>query len=121
MQSIRKMEDMARRCNTGLKHATGLYFKVVDSDDWVNEEAYQKVLENSEKVWCMVRRPLICWLPTLSMKRKGQSGKKVMNYHTAFPKDKVFTWKDVKFFMTGQYILMHSCYLLYRIAASSVD
>ena len=31
--------------NTGLKNATGVFFKVVDSDDWVNEEAYQKVLE----------------------------------------------------------------------------
>ena len=31
--------------NTGLAHATGLYFKVVDSDDWLNEEAYRKVLE----------------------------------------------------------------------------
>ena len=29
---------------TGLKNATGLYFKVVDSDDWVDEEAYPKVL-----------------------------------------------------------------------------
>ena len=26
--------------NTGLTHATGLYFKVVDSDDWVNKKAY---------------------------------------------------------------------------------
>ena len=26
--------------NTGLKHATGRFFKVVDSDDWVNEYAY---------------------------------------------------------------------------------
>ena len=25
--------------NTGLAHATGLNFKVVDSDDWLNEEA----------------------------------------------------------------------------------
>ena len=25
--------------NTGLKNATGLYFKVVDSDDWVDEES----------------------------------------------------------------------------------
>ena len=25
--------------NTGLKNATGLYFKVVDSDDWVNKDA----------------------------------------------------------------------------------
>ena len=61
--------------NTGLKNATGVFFKVVDSDDWVNEEAYQKVLETLRSL-CMVRRPLICWLPTLSMKRKGQSGKR---------------------------------------------
>ena len=30
--------------NTGLAHATGLYFKVVDSDDWLNEKA-PKALE----------------------------------------------------------------------------
>ena len=30
--------------NTGVENATGLYFKVVDSDDWVNPEAYQKIL-----------------------------------------------------------------------------
>ena len=31
--------------NTGLKHATGLYFKVVDSDDWVDEASLMKILE----------------------------------------------------------------------------
>jgi len=31
--------------NAGLRAATGIYFKVVDSDDWVNEEAYREVLE----------------------------------------------------------------------------
>lgn len=31
--------------NTGIRNATGLYFKVVDSDDWVKEEAYMQVLE----------------------------------------------------------------------------
>lgn len=25
--------------NTGIRNATGFYFKVVDSDDWVNEES----------------------------------------------------------------------------------
>ena len=30
--------------NTGLAHATGVYFKVVDSDDWVDEEALLKIL-----------------------------------------------------------------------------
>ena len=31
--------------NAGLRNATGIYFKVVDSDDWVNEEAYKQILE----------------------------------------------------------------------------
>ena len=30
--------------NTGLRNATGTFFKVVDSDDWVNEEAFQEIL-----------------------------------------------------------------------------
>ena len=30
---------------TGLRNASGLYFKVVDSDDWADSEAYPKVLE----------------------------------------------------------------------------
>ena len=31
--------------NTGIDYATGLYFKVVDSDDWVKEEPYMKILD----------------------------------------------------------------------------
>ena len=30
--------------NAGIRNATGLYFKVVDSDDWVNKEAYEVVV-----------------------------------------------------------------------------
>lgn len=38
--------------NTGLKNATGLYFKVVDSDDWLDEENYPKVLASWQN-WCI--------------------------------------------------------------------
>lgn len=31
--------------NSGLSHATGKYFKVVDSDDWVDEDSLHKILE----------------------------------------------------------------------------
>ena len=30
--------------NQGLRHATGLYYKVVDSDDWLDPDALKKVL-----------------------------------------------------------------------------
>ena len=36
--------------NTGLAYATGQYFKVVDSDDWVNEKAYAEILSFLETV-----------------------------------------------------------------------
>lgn len=43
--------------NQGLRNATGIYFKVVDSDDWLDKESFLKVLaklrelvENAESV-----------------------------------------------------------------------
>ena len=30
--------------NAGIRNATGLYFKVVDSDDWLDTDALKKVL-----------------------------------------------------------------------------
>lgn len=31
--------------NTGLRHAKGLFFKVVDSDDWVSISAFKEVMK----------------------------------------------------------------------------
>ena len=36
--------------NAGLEQATGLYFKVVDSDDWVKESAYMEILKTLREV-----------------------------------------------------------------------
>ena len=44
--------------------------------------------------------------------KQGAKRKKVMNYRTALPQNELFTWDDVKVFMLGQYILMHS--VIYR-------
>ena len=37
--------------NTGLKNATGIFFKVVDSDDWVNKEAYDAILTKLDQLF----------------------------------------------------------------------
>lgn len=58
--------------NAGIRNATGLYFKVVDSDDWVDADAYKKILEKSESLQA-VRQRSICCLQTMSMRRKAQS------------------------------------------------
>ena len=99
--------------NAGLRNATGIFFKVVDSDDWVNEEADAKVLETLRRfVYCGENLDML--VSNFVYEKEGAKRKKVMSYHTAFPKDKVFGWSDVKFFMKGQYILMHS--VIYRTA-----
>ena len=97
--------------NTGLRNATGIYFKVVDSDDWVDAESYQKVLQKlSELVHegNMVDM-MIC---NYVYEKQGAKRKKTVRYTTAFPEDQVFTWNDVRHFHLGQYILMHS--VIYR-------
>ena len=99
--------------NAGLRNATGIFFKVVDSDDWVNEEAYAKVLETLRR-FVYGGETLDMLVSNFVYEKEGAKRKKVMSYHTAFPKDKVFGWSDVKFFMKGQYILMHS--VIYRTA-----
>ncbi len=97
--------------NTGLRNASGLYFKVVDSDDWVNGEAYAKVLDTLRR-FSGEDDALDMLVSNFVYEKQGAKHKKVMNYHTALPKDKVIGWEDVKVFMKGQYILMHS--VIYR-------
>ena len=97
--------------NPGRKNATGIFFKVVDSDDWGNEEAYVQVLDTLRR-FVYGGETLDMLVTNFVYEKEGARRKKVMKYHTAFPKDKVFGWNDVKFFMTGQYILMHS--VIYR-------
>ena len=97
--------------NTGLRNATGLYFKVVDSDDWVDAESYQKVLT---KLAELVHEgdPVDMMICNYVYEKQGAKRKKTVRYTSAFPQDKVFTWNDVKHFRLGQYILMHS--VIYR-------
>lgn len=97
--------------NTGLKHATGVYFKVVDSDDHLDEALLPGVLDKLEEfVYGPDKIDMLCC--NFVYDKQGAERKKVMAYRTAFPKDVPFTWEDVKFFMLGQYILMHS--VIYR-------
>lgn len=97
--------------NAGLREATGIFFKVVDSDDWVNKQAYEQVL-NTLRRFVYGKDTLDMLITNFVYEKQGAKHKKVMNYNTALPKNEVFTWDDVKVFIAGQYILMHS--VIYR-------
>ncbi|SDH96000.1 Glycosyltransferase involved in cell wall bisynthesis [Pseudobutyrivibrio sp. 49] len=96
--------------NTGLKNATGLFFKVVDSDDWVDLEAYDKVLKTL-RLSVENGKNLDMLISNFVYDKEGASHKKVMSYSN-LPKNKYFTWDDCGHFRKGQYILMHS--VIYR-------
>lgn len=119
--------------NTGLKLAVGRYFKVVDSDDWLEEGAYRKLLKKLEK-FCKQREKLKKEESQKRESKKRESQKreeapdllicnytynhldenteKIMSYRNVFPVDKLCTWEEIGAFYPSQYLVMHS--LIYR-------
>ncbi len=97
--------------NTGLLHAKGLYFKVVDSDDWVNEAALRKVLDKLRELVVDGQSPDLM-LANYVYEKPSLNKHKVMDYKTALPQDRIFTWNDIMFFKQSQQIIMHAA--IYR-------
>ena len=97
--------------NTGLAHATGKFFKVVDSDDWVNAAAYKKILDLIRSV-VEEGKGLDMLISNFVYEKEGAKKKRVMHYHHSLPKDRFFSWEDVHSLKPNQYILMHS--VIYR-------
>ena len=93
--------------NTGIENAKGLYFKVVDSDDWVREQPYRKILDTLREM-TENGTPLDMLISNFSYEKEGEKHNKVMRYRHALPENRVFGWNEVKHFHKGQYILMHS-------------
>ena len=93
--------------NTGIKIAQGAYFKVVDSDDWVNPEALKKVvrclnsfMEDSISV--------DMFITDFVYDKVDTDKKKIMHYRGIVPQDKIIFWSEVGKFRPNKYILMHS-------------
>lgn len=93
--------------NTGLSLACGKYFKVVDSDDWVEEEAYRRVLD-------FLKSPsepdlLVC---NYVYNHLDEGRARSMGYQNVFPKEALFTWNEIGHFSPSQYLIMHA--LIYK-------
>lgn len=93
--------------NAGLESATGLFFKVVDSDDWVKKEAYIKILAKLREL-AGGAETLDMLISNFVYEKVDDEKKKVMQYRKILPVDQMFGWADCKHFPVGHYILMHS-------------
>lgn len=97
--------------NSGLAAASGKYFKVVDSDDWVKEESLHRILqvlrgfeEEGQQVDMLIAKYVY--------EKEGMENKKCIHYRNVLPQDEIFHWSDIGHFHLDQYILMHS--VIYR-------
>jgi len=97
--------------NAGLRNATGVYYKVVDSDDWVNKEAYLKLLDVIRN-FVQNNNPIDMIISNYVYEKVGKKHKKVVHYRNAFPQEQVFNWDNAKNLAIGQYMMMHS--IIYR-------
>ena len=97
--------------NFGLANASGKYFKVVDSDDWVDEEALKKILKVL-KDFEADEQQVDMLISNYVYEKEGMTHKKVIEYKNVLPENQIFGWDDIKRFHLGQYILMHS--VIYR-------
>jgi len=97
--------------NAGLAAANGLYFKVVDSDDWVKESAYLAVLDKLRE-FAGSSVVLDMLIANYVYEKEGAKRKRVMRYGHALPEGRVFGWDEVGHFRKGKYMLMHS--VIYR-------
>lgn len=97
--------------NTGLHHAEGRFFKVVDSDDYLEPGALEQVLDRLELLDGEGTPPdmFIC---NFVYDKQGALHKKTMSYRRHLPVERLFTWEEAGRFRLGEYILMHS--VIYR-------
>lgn len=93
---------------TGLENARGLYFKVVDSDDWLDNDANVAMLDKLASF----DEPLDLMLVNYVYEHTADNTSEVMSYHRMLPEGRIFTWDECGHFGLTKYILMHS--VIYR-------
>ena len=97
--------------NQGMRHAQGLYYKVVDSDDWLDEASLALVMEKLRE-FARMPAPVDMVIANYVYEHVEDNTRKPMGYKNVFPVNQIFTWDDIGHFRTSQYLLMHS--VIYR-------
>lgn len=97
--------------NAGLAAATGRYFKVVDSDDWLDDDAMETIMAFI-RMQAASTDPVDLVISNYVYEKVYEGTRISMGYRNVFPENKIFTWDDIGHFHLSQYLLMHS--VIYR-------
>ena len=107
--------------NVGIKNASGLFVKVVDSDDWIGKNEGKKLLETIKSLE-KKKAGVDLFITNFIYDRAGATYKKKMSYRFMLPRNRVLTWDDMRFSPIGKYMLMHAlCYRTSVVRESGLD
>ena len=95
--------------NQGLRHAKGMYYKVVDSDDWLDIDALREVMVKLKELSEQKLDMMVC---NYVYEHIEDDTRHTIHHRNVFPENTVFTWDDIKDFSVSQRLLMHS--VIYR-------
>ncbi len=101
--------------NQGIRNARGVYFKVVDSDDWLDTDALQKVLAKLREFAAAAENggePLDLLMCNYVYEHAADNTSHTIGYRGILPRERVFGWNEIGIFPPSQNILMHS--VIYR-------
>ncbi len=94
--------------NAGLKLARGRFFKVVDSDDWLDKDALIKTISYLKDSQDDVDL-LIC---NYVYDHLYENRQKSVKYTDVFPENRICTWEDMGRLGPSRYLVMHA--LIFR-------
>lgn len=103
--------------NKGLELAQGIYFKVVDSDDWLDQEAFIRLLEKIKEFCAGGRYEFEENIPDLFIcnyvyDHLEEGTKRSVDYRNIFPERQICGWNEIGRFRPSQYLIMHA--LMFR-------
>ena len=97
--------------NRGVAEATGLYFKVVDSDDWVGEDALKTLLDTIRLHQKEQKLPDL-YITNFVYEHTYDNTTFCRHWRKQLPIGRHFTWKEAGHFRGSQVMLMHN--LMYK-------
>lgn len=99
----------------GIREARGIFYYVLDSDDWLDEEALKQVIKrlDAENQRALRGEAPLDLLICNYVYCKVDEPKKPVNYRKSIPVGRRFSWHELKRFPLATYFTMHS--LIYRL------
>lgn len=94
--------------NYGMYAATGLYYKVVDSDDWVNASALKKLLETIKEHQAANTLPDMYFVNYVYEHVEDNTQYVNRDCAKKMPAGRFFGWKEVKTFRMSDALMMHA-------------